>query len=189
MTREQAQEKLKKLKALAERGVGGEKETAMKLHRELMKKYEIEEEEILSETLKVHWFGYRTELEEILLLRIFYKVTESRTYHVYTKKYSRRKKRGCECTEIEAAEIKLLFEFYRNELKRELETFIAAFISGNRIYPDKTARCYEERKDDDREPTPEEMRQMKKAQFMALMMDKRKPPRAMIGEYEEEGEE
>lgn len=43
--------------------------------------------------------------------------------------------------------------------------------------------------DDDREPTPEEMRQMKKAQFMALMMDKRKPPRAMIGEYEEEGEE
>lgn len=38
MTREQAQEKLKKLKALAERGVGGEKETAMKLYRELMKK-------------------------------------------------------------------------------------------------------------------------------------------------------
>lgn len=36
---------------------------------------------------------------------------------------------------------------------------------------------------------PEEMRQMKKAQFMALMMDKRKQPRAMIGEYEEEGEE
>ena len=71
MTREQAQEKLKKLKALAERGVGGEKETAMKLYRELMKKYEIEEEEILSETLKVHWFGYRTELEEILLLRTF----------------------------------------------------------------------------------------------------------------------
>ena len=30
---------------------------------------------------------------------------------------------------------------------------------------------------------------IKKAQFMALMMDKRKPPRAMIGEYEEEGEE
>lgn len=189
MTREQAQEKLKKLKALAERGVGGEKETAMKLYRELMEKYEIEEEEILSEVLKVHWFGYRTDIEEELLLQVFYKVTGSRQYSRYINRYSRRKKRGCVCTEIEAAEIKLLFEFYRNELKRELETFIAAFISGNRIYPDKTARCYEERKDDDREPTPEEMRQMKKAQFMALMMDKRKPPRAMIGEYEEEGEE
>ena len=186
MTREQAQEKLKKLKALAERGVGGEQETAMKLYRELMKKYEIEEEEILSEVPKTHWFGYRTELEEELLLQVFYKVTGSRKYSRYIDRYSRRKKRGCECTEIEAAEIKMLFEFYRNELKRELETFMAAFIGGNRIYPDKTARCYKERKGDERELTLEEMQQMKKAQLMAFRMDKRQPPRAMIGEYEEE---
>lgn len=186
MTREQAQEKLKKLKALAERGVGGEQETAMKLYRELMKKYEIEEEEILSEVPKTHWFGYRTELEEELLLQVFHKVTGSRKYSRYIDRYSGRKKRGCECTEIEAAEIKMLFEFYRNELKRELETFMAAFIGGNRIYPDKTARCYEERKGDERELTLEEMQQMKKAQLMAFMMDKRQPPRAMIGEYEEE---
>ena len=62
MTREQAQEKLKKLKTLAERGVGGEKTTAEKLYREFMEKYEIREEEILSEKIETHWFGYSTEL-------------------------------------------------------------------------------------------------------------------------------
>lgn len=44
MTKEQAERKLKALKALAERGVGGEKETAKRLYRELKKKYGVHEE-------------------------------------------------------------------------------------------------------------------------------------------------
>lgn len=184
MTREQAQEKLKKLKALAERGAGGEKTTAEKLYREFMEKYEIREEEILSEKVETHWFGYSTELEERLLLQIFSKVTGSREYYTYTKQYSRRKKRGCDCTEIEAAEIKLLFGFYRNEMKRELEVFMAAFIHGNHLYRDKKPE--EQEGTERREPTYEEMRIAKKASLMSLMMDKRKPPRAMIGSYEED---
>lgn len=43
MTKEQAERKLKALKALAERGVGGEKETAKWLYRELKKKYGVQE--------------------------------------------------------------------------------------------------------------------------------------------------
>lgn len=39
MTKEQVRRKLKALKALAERGVGGEKETAKRLYEELKKKY------------------------------------------------------------------------------------------------------------------------------------------------------
>ena len=42
MTREQAAKKLKALKALAERGVGGERESALKLYHKLMEKYQIE---------------------------------------------------------------------------------------------------------------------------------------------------
>lgn len=38
--------KLAKIKALAERGVGGEKETAMRMYEELKARYEIEDEEI-----------------------------------------------------------------------------------------------------------------------------------------------
>jgi hypothetical protein len=102
--REKIAAKLKKIKALAERGVGGEKETAMRMYEDLKARYELEDEEIMLDAVTLHWFGYATELEEELLTQIFYKVTGGTTYHIYTGKYSRRKKRGCDCTEIEAAE-------------------------------------------------------------------------------------
>ncbi len=41
MTKDQAERKLKALQALAERGVGGEKETAKRFYEELKKKYGI----------------------------------------------------------------------------------------------------------------------------------------------------
>ena len=50
MTKEQAERKLKALKALAERGVGGEKETAKRLYQELKKKYAVQEEAEKGET-------------------------------------------------------------------------------------------------------------------------------------------
>lgn len=189
MEHDRIAEKLKKIKALAERGVGGEKETAMRMYEELKARYEIEDEEIMLDAVSLHWFGYNGELEEDLLTQIFYKVTGSASYHVYTGKYKRRKKRGCDCTEIEAAEITLLFNFYKEELKRELNAFMYAFKSGNNLYPDKTARCYTE--DDDlpeREITEEEKRELKKAAFYKMFLDKRQPPRAMIGEEQEEEE-
>lgn len=50
MTKEQAARKLKALKALAERGVGGEKETAKRLYEELKIKYGVEEGTAKEET-------------------------------------------------------------------------------------------------------------------------------------------
>lgn len=52
MTKEQAGRKLKALKALSERGVGGEKETAKRLYEELKKKYGAEEETARKETAR-----------------------------------------------------------------------------------------------------------------------------------------
>ncbi len=182
MTKEQAADKLKKLKALAERGVGGERESALKLYHKLLEKYQIDEGEILEERVTLHWFSYKTELEEDLLTQIFYKVTGSPSYHHYTGNYSRRKKRGCNCTEIEAVEIKMLFDFYRQELKRELEAFLIAFKQGNNLYPDKNARCYQEYDGPDRELEGEELRKYKKAAWFRQVLDKRTPPRALIGE-------
>lgn len=186
MDREQAAEKLKKIKALAERGVGGEKETAMRMYRELMEKHQIEEAEVLEDLVEIHWFSYSNDLEEDLLTQIFYKVTGSATYRCYTGRCSRRKKRGCDCTELEAVEIKLLFDFYKEELKQEMEAFMMAFKYGNRLYPDKTARCYKEYDGPEQEKTDEERRMMKKAGAYGMFMDKNQPPRALLGEMEEE---
>lgn len=188
MTREQAAEKLKKIKALAERGVGGERESAMKLYRELLEKYQIEEAEVLEDWVTLHWFGYSDNLEEDLLTQIFYKVTGSPQYYAHTGKYSRRKKRGCECTEVEAIEIKLLFDFYKRELKREMEAFLIAFRSKNNLFPEKTARCYKEYDRPEREMTDEEKRTWKKAGAYSMFLDGRKPPRALLGEMEDEDE-
>lgn len=49
MTREQATKKLKALKELAEKGVGGEKEGARRLYEKLKSKYGISEEEVQQE--------------------------------------------------------------------------------------------------------------------------------------------
>lgn len=184
MTREQATEKLKKIKALAERGIGGEKETAIRMYEELKARYEIEDEETMIDAVTLHWFGYNDDLEEDLLTQIFYKVTGKASYHVYTGKYKRRKKRGCDCTEIEAAEITLLFNFYKEELKRELQAFMIAFKNSNNLFPDKSARCYEAHEVPER--SKEEKRMIKKAGIYSMFMDKRKPPRAMLGEMQEE---
>lgn len=178
-------DRLKKLKALAERGVGGEKETAIRLYNELMEKYQIEEAEVLEDLLTVHWFNYSNELEEKLLIRIFYKVTGSSSYHHYIGKISRRKKRGCECTEVEAVEIRLLFDFYKRELKEELEVFMIAFLNGNHIYPDKSARLYHVPTDDEKELSAEEKRRIRKASLMGMGFDINKPQR-LIGSWDEE---
>lgn len=61
--REKIAAKLKKIKALAERGVGGEKETAMRMYEDLKARYELEDEEIMLDAVTLHWFGYATELE------------------------------------------------------------------------------------------------------------------------------
>lgn len=44
--------KLAKIKALAEHGVGGEKETALRMYEELKAKYEIKDEEIMLDAVE-----------------------------------------------------------------------------------------------------------------------------------------
>ena len=62
--REKIAEKLKKIKALVERGEGGERETAMRMYEELKAKYELKDEEIMLDAVTLHWFGYATELKK-----------------------------------------------------------------------------------------------------------------------------
>lgn len=57
MTRGKAEKKLKALKALAERGVGGEKETAKRLYEELKKKYGVEEETASDSVISMFYMG------------------------------------------------------------------------------------------------------------------------------------
>ena len=76
---------LKKIRALAEHGVGGEAENAEKLLARMMKKYGISEAELDEETRVRHDFTYHGGEEKKILKQVVYKVTGGYTYElVYT---------------------------------------------------------------------------------------------------------
>lgn len=101
---------LKKVRALAEHGVGGETENAEKLLARMMKKYGISEEELDEETRVRHDFTYHGGEEKKILRQVVYKVTGGYAYElVYTA--SGRKVRtqlGADCTPAEKVEIEYL---------------------------------------------------------------------------------
>lgn len=175
-------DKLNKVKALAEKGVGGEKESAMRMYNELMEKYNISPDEVEKSVydLERRWFGYSHIYEKPLLAQIIYKVTGSSDMVEYVGAKKRRKKIGCNCTEIEAMEINLLFSFYRKALKDDLDIFIAAFINKNKIFPDENARCYEAKNtQNDDDDFVDDERNLKILD-LASSLDYKAPPRSAI---------
>ena len=144
--------KLLKIKALAERGEGGEKEAAIKMYHKLLKKYDIDEKALQKDKLSKHWFTYETDIEENLLVQIFYMVTG-------------------DPEDFEKTEIRFYFEFYKDALNQELEAFLMAFKLKNHLFPDESARCF----------VPEEEEEISemllKAQKFAEDIDKSNPVR------------
>lgn len=127
------EELLKKIKALAERGDGGEKESAEKLLSQLMEKYGITEEAISEDTIECEWFRYKDNLQRRLLKQIIYMVTGNAD--TYKRKGGRHKLVGAYCTAYQRIEIEANYEFFKNAMEKEIETFFSAFCSKNRIFP------------------------------------------------------
>lgn len=70
--RERLLEKLGKVKALADRGEGGEKESAERTLAALMKRYGITEEDLEDTKATIHWIRYKTDWERRLLGQLAY---------------------------------------------------------------------------------------------------------------------
>lgn len=138
-------ELLKKIKALADRGYGGEKENAQAILERLMAKHGISEADLEADKIKTHWFRYREELDKWLLGQIIYMVTGKVPFGCKGRYTNRpRKERGIDCTEAERMEIEANYEFFKAHMQKELELFRAAFANKNRLFPDKTQEDTEE---------------------------------------------
>lgn len=131
-------ERLKKVQALALRGVpGGEKEAAQALLEKLMKKYNISISELEEDAISECEFEYHGSDQERLLMQTIYKVTDNK--EVYTLRYSL-SGRKCRtrliayCTPAQAVEIKYLFDFYKRLWEREKEALLTAYIQKHRIF-------------------------------------------------------
>lgn len=120
-------QRIKKLQALAERGVGGEKTTAQKKLAKLLKDNGINSlDELQKEEYEYTIFSYNGKHEIKLLRQCMYKVMGAKSDRTAYKPYGRRQK----------IEIELEFEFYRNVFYEELSTFMDAFIQAQQIFPE-----------------------------------------------------
>lgn len=126
-------EKIKRIKALAEAGTGGEKETAQATLKRLMKKYDISENDILENKAELEWFRYKDRAEHRLLAQIIYMVTGDKEMWKQTDK--RCKLIGCYCTKAEQIEIQANFDFYNCAMKKEMKLFFDAFMQKNELFP------------------------------------------------------
>lgn len=125
-----------KLKALADRGDPGERELAQKKLDELMKKYQLTDEDVSDEIEDYFDIRFYHPWEQLLLWQIGYKVLNS------TESYGRRghgrnrqlKVVVFKCTKAQFLEIEYLFSFYRELFQRELDILLSAFIQKHRLF-------------------------------------------------------
>lgn len=128
-------QRIKKLQALAERGVGDEKTTAQKKLAKLLKDNGINSlDELQKEEYEYTIFSYNGKHEIKLLRQCMYKVMGAKSDRTAYKPYGRRQKIGIYCTKAQKIEIELEFEFYRNVFYEELSTFMDAFIQAQKIF-------------------------------------------------------
>lgn len=126
--------RIDKLRALAERGVGGEKETAQRKLDKLLKDNGLTLESLTSEETHYYLFSYTNEHTRKLLNQVMYKVMggEQRVY----RSKGKRMKIGLFCTSSQKVEIELDYEFYRNLFDAEVGNLLTAFIQKQEIFPD-----------------------------------------------------
>lgn len=157
-------QRIKKLQALAERGVCGEKETAEKMLKRMLEKNGIASlEELENEDAEYTLFSYNGKHEAKLLKQCIYKVMTAAWKDGYYRSKGTRQKIGVYCTKAQKIEIGLEFGFYRSVFYDELDTFMTAFIQAQEIFPpDAPKGSYDKL-------NPKDM----KAAFMAHGIDKR----------------
>lgn len=130
---EKVQAKLRKLQALAERGVGGEKETAQRMLTKLMERHGITMDAIDEERRETRWFSVRGRLERRLLVQIASKVIDGydRTYY---RKRGAPKSIGIDASAAEAIELGLYYDVLRKALADHTEAAFQAFIIANSVF-------------------------------------------------------
>ena len=135
--RERLLERLKGVKALAEKGSDGERDNAAALLAALMQKYGITEADLENAQISTHWIRYKTVYERKLLFQLSYmhlgKGHASGCVGRYTGR--RRKEVGINCTPAQYIEIVADYQFYRKALEEEMDIFYSAFIQKNELFP------------------------------------------------------
>lgn len=129
-------ELVRKLRALAERGIGGEKDAAAQKLALLMEKYGLDEADLEDEKEEAHDFHFKTEFEKDLLRQLFYKIVPDYSSKTYGYRYGKGSKTtyGIFCTKAQAIQIGIEYDFYKDLWEEEQEFLFRCFIQKHAIF-------------------------------------------------------
>ena len=122
----------KKLKALTERGEGGEKINAHRMLRDLMNKHDISLDQIEEVSREKRQFTFKANQQK--LFTQIAAMVMGRAVEFWRIK-GKRNVLLIECTVAEFLEIQAAFDFFWEAYERELKVFDKAFIYRNNLLP------------------------------------------------------
>lgn len=148
MTNDQIKEKIRKVLALAQQGIGGEMEAAKIQLAAMLEKYGLRLEDITSEERRECEFKYRNKDEMRVLIGVLYNTFGSDSGIVKEARISRYYKVvKVNLTEIERIDIANAYDYYRKAYAREkramLKAIFPAFVNKHALFD--IAECEEER--------------------------------------------
>lgn len=179
MTRDEALDKIRKVYELANRGEGGERESAKARLDELIKKYGITLEELDSEAETTHFYHLHGNRNHELFTQVA--ATRGCTRFVFigpqdNNKLSKKLKdmtsygrpRGANvvfvCSPLKFIEITTAYEVYQNSFDEHYEAFFYAFLAENDLFYGES--------DGSREITDKERKMLGRAQMMMLGIER-----------------
>ena len=132
----QREELLKKIKALADTGIGGEKDNAKKILKELMQKFNIKEDELDEEVIKDFDIKIPKFFKTLnLAMQIIYSIIGNEVGSGKGLFIKNKRKYIVKATTSEFLEFEAKFKFYFYYYKKEINRFYSAFIQANEIFP------------------------------------------------------
>lgn len=144
--------RLRKLLALSQQGIGGEKDTAAAMLERMLRKHGIAPEALESDFRSLVFFKPdKIPLGNRLLAQVMATVC-GRDRQLY--RHRTKPGYGIEVSEFERIEIELRYAAYSDALSKEIERCYIAFLHVNRIFPNTPPP------DDSPPPDPEELQRL-----------------------------
>jgi len=135
---------LGKLRARAERGIGGERENAQRKLDAMLERFGISTEEFETDgDVSLHWFTLPKFRKLFLLIAAEVLDADTLRYRKYGRSV------GIECTPAQMVEIEMTYAAYRRSLEREIEELKEAFCLRHGLYK-KATRPLDEKYGPDR---------------------------------------
>lgn len=134
----QIENKIKKLYALAMRGVGGEKENAERMMNQLLDREGLSIEDIISEKRIRYGWSYKTSHDRSIIVQVLYRVQDDRgdDAKVWSSKYPRCRV-SAKLTKAEYMLADMMIVFHRSQWRKErlrtLEALEIAYLNKHNL--------------------------------------------------------